>query len=89
MPPITEFTAVKKINVKNFNDMYNICRWAAFYQLIQATTLLIIARANGRTALLAKLGSALGIALFSASIILRHMAGVPEIGASRRSAGSA
>ena len=54
---------------------------ASLYQLIHAAALLAIARDNGRAALLAKLGFSLGTARFSGSIILRHLAGMPAIGA--------
>jgi uncharacterized membrane protein YgdD (TMEM256/DUF423 family) len=54
---------------------------ASLYQLIHAAALLAIARDNERAALLAKLGFTVGIALFSGSVIVRHLAGVPELGA--------
>jgi uncharacterized membrane protein YgdD (TMEM256/DUF423 family) len=54
---------------------------ASLYQLVHAATLLVMVRDNGRAALLAKLGFSVGTALFSGSIILRHMAGMQAIGA--------
>lgn len=54
---------------------------AALYQLIHAAALLGVAPVRGWAALLAKLGFTAGIALFSGSVILRHLAGLPAIGA--------
>ena len=53
---------------------------ASLYQLIHAAALLAVARDDGRAAWLARLGFSLGTALFSGSIILRHLAGMPAIG---------